>query len=58
MVEVMPDWVKPNSVKSPTGRNPIWNPTRRFAPKLRENNQQPYARTVRFLHNEMTLAGK
>ncbi|XP_051162727.1 uncharacterized protein LOC127282500 isoform X2 [Leptopilina boulardi] len=58
MVEVMPDWVKPNSVKSPTGRNPIWNPTRRFAPKLRENNQQPYARTVRFLHNEMTLAGE
>lgn len=58
MVEVMPDWIKANSVKSSNGRNPIWNPTRRFAPKLRESNQQPYAHTVRFLHNEMTLAGE
>ena len=58
MIEVIPDWIKANSLKSPNGRNPVWNPTKRFAPKLRESYLQPYARNVRFLHNEMALSGR
>lgn len=56
--EVKTESWKPNFMNVPNFRSPLWNPTRRLAPKLREKIQQPYAHTVRFLHNEMTLAGK
>ncbi|CAK9817821.1 DDB1- and CUL4-associated factor 15 [Anthophora plagiata] len=58
MEEVKPESWKPNCMNVPNFRSPLWNPTRRLAPKLREKIQQPYAHTVRFLHNEMTLAGE
>ncbi|XP_076653216.1 uncharacterized protein LOC143359266 isoform X2 [Halictus rubicundus] len=58
MEEVKPESCKPNCINVPNFRIPLWNPTRRLAPKLREKIQQPYAHTVRFLHNEMTLAGE
>lgn len=56
--EVKTESWKPNCMNVPNFRSPLWNPTRRLAPKLREKIQQPYAHTVRFLHNEMTLAGE
>ncbi|XP_006619371.1 uncharacterized protein LOC102678039 isoform X2 [Apis dorsata] len=56
--EVKPESWKPNCMNVPNFRSPLWNPTRRLAPKLREKIQQPYAHTVRFLHNEMTLTGE
>ncbi|XP_029052296.1 uncharacterized protein LOC114880452 [Osmia bicornis bicornis] len=58
MEEVKPESWKPNCIDVPNFRTPLWNPTRRLAPKLREKIQQPYAHTVRFLHNEMTLMGE
>ncbi|XP_015433484.1 PREDICTED: uncharacterized protein LOC107189462 [Dufourea novaeangliae] len=58
MEEVKPESWKPNCMNVPNFRSPLWNPTRRLAPKLREKIQQPYSHTVRFLHNEMTLAGE
>ncbi|XP_012288698.1 uncharacterized protein LOC105704225 [Orussus abietinus] len=39
-------------------RGPVWNPAKVIAPALRKKIQQPYARTVRFLHNEITLSGE
>ena len=56
--EVKPESWKPNCMNVPNFRSPLWNPTRHLAPKLREKIQQPYAHTVRFLHNEMTLTGE
>ncbi|XP_076235668.1 uncharacterized protein LOC143180032 [Calliopsis andreniformis] len=58
MEEVKPESSKPSCMNVPNFRSPLWNPTRRLAPKLREKIQQPYAHTVRFLHNEMTLTGE
>lgn len=60
MEEVKPASWKPTVTEFsyvPTFRNQLWNPTRRLAMQLREKIQQPYAHTVRFLHNEMSLAG-
>ncbi|XP_017893081.1 uncharacterized protein LOC108632797 [Ceratina calcarata] len=54
--EAKPEVWVPNCILN--YRSPLWNPTRRLAPKLREKIQQPYAHTIRFLHNEMTLAGE
>lgn len=58
MEEVRLDSLKNNPIQTPNFRSgSLWNPTRRLAPQLREKIQQPYAHTVRFLHNEMALAG-
>ncbi|XP_015592015.2 uncharacterized protein LOC107266235 isoform X2 [Cephus cinctus] len=56
MAEVKPKSSKP--LKVPHFRSPLWNPTKLMAPQMREKIQQPYARAVRFLHNDMTLAGE
>ncbi|XP_066583964.1 uncharacterized protein [Prorops nasuta] len=56
--EVKPESWKASDIDTPQFRSPLWNPTRLMAPRLREKIQQPYARAVRFLHNEMTLAGE
>ncbi|XP_053989289.1 uncharacterized protein LOC128881898 [Hylaeus volcanicus] len=58
MEEVKPESWKSNCTNVPNFRSPLWNPTRRLAPKLREKIQQPYAHTVRFLNNEMSIAGE
>ncbi|XP_029178991.1 uncharacterized protein LOC114946588 isoform X2 [Nylanderia fulva] len=58
MEEVKPDFWKPTLTNVPNFRSQVWNPTRRLATQLREKIQQPYAHTVRFLHNEMSLAGE
>ncbi|XP_072762738.1 uncharacterized protein [Anoplolepis gracilipes] len=58
MEEVKPESWKPNLINLPNFRSQLWNPTRRLATQLREKIQQPYAHTVRFLHNEMSLAGE
>ncbi|KAF7387300.1 hypothetical protein HZH68_012977 [Vespula germanica] len=59
MEEVRLDSLKNNPIQTPNFRSgSLWNPTRRLAPQLREKIQQPYAHTVRFLHNEMALAGE
>lgn len=50
--------VKSKFIDESDFHSPLWNPTKKIAPKLREKIQQPYARAVRFLHNEMTLAGQ
>lgn len=57
MEEVKPESWKPSLTNVSNFRSPSWNPTRRLAAQLREKIQQPYAHTVRFLHNEMSLAG-
>ncbi|EFN66267.1 DDB1- and CUL4-associated factor 15 [Camponotus floridanus] len=57
MEEVKPESWKPTLTNVPNFRSQLWNPTRRLATQLREKIQQPYAHTVRFLHNEMSLAG-
>ncbi|XP_019888706.1 uncharacterized protein LOC105283875 isoform X2 [Ooceraea biroi] len=56
--EVKPESWKPTITNIPNFRSQLWNPTRRLATQLREKIQQPYAHTVRFLHNEMSLAGE
>lgn len=58
MEEVKPESWKPTLTNVPNFRSQLWNPTRRLATQLREKIQQPYAHTVRFLHNEMSLAGQ
>ncbi|EGI57597.1 PREDICTED: uncharacterized protein LOC105153664 [Acromyrmex echinatior] len=58
MEEVKPESWKPTITNIPNFRSQLWNPTRRLATQLREKIQQPYAHTVRFLHNEMSLAGE
>jgi len=58
MEEVKPESWKPTITNIPNFRSQLWNPTRRLATQLREKIQQPYAHTVRFLHNEMNLAGQ
>lgn len=58
MEEVKPDSWQTTLTDVVNFRSPLWNPTRRLATQLREKIQQPYAHTVRFLHNEMSLAGK
>jgi len=58
MEEVKPESWKPTITNIPNFRSQLWNPTRRLATQLREKIQQPYAHTVRFLHNEMCLAGQ
>lgn len=57
MEEVKPESFKQSLTDVPNFRSPLWNPTRRLAAQLREKIQQPYAHTVRFLHNEMSLTG-
>lgn len=57
MEEVKPESWKPTLTNVPNFRSQLWNPTRRLATQLREKIQQPYAHTVRFLHNEISLAG-
>jgi len=57
MEEVKPESWKLALTNIPNFRSQLWNPTRRLATQLREKIQQPYAHTVRFLHNEMSLAG-
>lgn len=59
MEEVKPDsWKQEALTNIPNFRSQLWNPTRRLATQLREKIQQPYAHTVRFLHNELSLAGE
>lgn len=58
MEEVKPESCKPTITNIPNFRSQLWNPTRRLATQLREKIQQPYAHTVRFLHNEMSLTGQ
>jgi len=58
MEEVKPDSWKQALTNIPNFRSQLWNPTRRLATQLREKIQQPYAHTVRFLHNELSLAGQ
>ncbi|XP_012226414.1 uncharacterized protein [Linepithema humile] len=58
MEEVKPDSWKQALINIPNFSTQLWNPTRRLATQLREKSQQPYAHTVRFLHNELSLAGE
>lgn len=58
MEEVKPESWKLTLTNVPNFRSQLWNPTRRLAMQLREKIQQPYAHTVRFLHNEMSLTGQ
>ncbi|XP_032684864.1 uncharacterized protein LOC116850557 [Odontomachus brunneus] len=58
MEEVKPESFKQSHTDVPNFRSQLWNPTRRLAAQLREKIQQPYAHTVRFLHNEMSLTGE
>jgi hypothetical protein len=54
--EVKPDSVR--SDKSHIGSPSVpWNPTKLIAPQMRQKIQQPYARRIRYLSNELTLAG-
>lgn len=34
-----------------------WNPTKFIAPQMRKKIQQPYARRIRYLSNELSLGG-
>lgn len=57
MEEIKPESWNANLANVLNFRSPLWNPTRRLASQLREKIQQPYAHAVRFLHNELSLAG-
>ncbi|KAL0118269.1 hypothetical protein PUN28_009133 [Cardiocondyla obscurior] len=58
MEEVKPESWKPTITNLPNFRSQLWNPTRRLASQLREKIQQPYAHTVRYLHNDMSFSGE
>lgn len=56
MKEVKPD---PLRTEKPSMECPTvpWNPTKLIASQMREKIQQPYARRIRYLSNELTLSG-
>ncbi|XP_014237065.1 uncharacterized protein LOC106659174 [Trichogramma pretiosum] len=57
MKEVKADVMRSEKLSQTIGSSPVpWNPTKLIVPQMRRNIQQPYARCVRFLSNELTLA--
>ena len=50
--------VKVDSIYSDKSQSPAWNPAKLIAPQMRQKIQQPYARRIRYLSNELTLAGQ
>lgn len=54
--EVKPDPIRLDKCHMGSPAEP-WNPTKLIAPQMRQKIQQPYARRIRYLSNELTLSG-